>query len=212
MKKQPSKRIKKSLKSKQKKTTTTKERVVSIYNRQSRGAKWYIWFGLIISTFIIWFGVYQVQAHIERNGFIRAKTELSAVADEVAAKMGKPEKRVSSDACGYTSEKYSRGNRYCDVNIYMYYRIPNNSAVEFGDAIEKAISSSQSIENYSLTRPTRSKVTITYSSFSLKSFKQCGAQEDIVNSNESVNKKDKFVKLSLNCGGNAKAEYFPVES
>lgn len=179
---------------------------------------------LAIAGFGIYAAAYTIQQNrqvaAERKQFMQAKVDLDDLYTKIVAAVGEPVQHKSLQYCSYTSVEIGQGERSCDVGHYLI--LTEDDATPL---IEKSINILQ-YQGYTKFRndevgrnDTSAEHEIRTVAFRNKEALSCyldfwsydgGRLPDGVVSFQSNVRKGVFIDLE--CGGSAKAEYYPVLS
>lgn len=82
---------------------------------------------LIGLTWLIFLGYNRVLAWQEKKEYEKARLAIEALYADIENKIGKPNKTVRDSSCGYGSAKFTRGPRGCSVSIKFTYNVSGPS-------------------------------------------------------------------------------------
>ena len=168
---------------------------------------------IVLVIFGGWF-VYSLPRMQEKQDLITKHEKLEAIADKISA-VNKPDKRESSRTCGYQSQVYGKGDRYCFVNTDLeFINLSIDQANDIKNNIMQELDLKVNIENGPFG-PIRDFIVdnngVKHQSFSSNLFNE----NDRCSLNYAYDLSehpDKVLYVSLSCyKSSAKAEHFPLK-
>lgn len=188
----------------------------------------FAWFGqhkvlavfaaLIVAGTLYAFGlwvVFRVQVHFEGRRFISTESEFGNLSNSIQEQFGPSASRSLEGSCSYTSVEVGMPSRSCDLDLYFIYRASNKLEAEqlslnmtkylrthyrLANGVVD-ISDGNNLSTYRFTRNgLQCFVDYWYVQNSVLPFDVSGLSVHISSG----------LFTQLNCGGLAKAEYFPV--
>lgn len=171
-----------------------------------------------------WLVIHIARTNYEQRQYNHARANLNALYDEIVAAVGKPDKTKDDASCGYVSQEFGRGARYCNIDKYFAYKLDDTNAVfEKYRKITSVIKSSTNVSyTYSIANKDREPekrglATIYFQNSGIKdcsvSFLNIGEDTD----KEYARLSGDFINVTglsvdLYCSGGSQKEYFPVKN
>ena len=180
---------------------------------------------LVGSSILAYFVIYlPVAKYVEKKHFAQAEVSLDNLYNQIVAKIGKPDEVKKDKSCSYASQEFGRGSLGCSVGISVLYKNKNasessslmkSSAVVVGTGLRESLGRKQLtsfVSKQDLSGPQSFGQSHTF----LKSI-ACSVSYSYPISPTYINSvfhptSQENLEIDLNCGGPAKAEYFPLRN
>jgi hypothetical protein len=76
---------------------------------------------VLIAIVLGWLVIHIARTAYEQRQYDHARANLNALYDEIVTAVGKPDKAKDDASCGYVSQEFGRGARYCAIYKYFVY-------------------------------------------------------------------------------------------
>jgi hypothetical protein len=171
----------------------------------------------------IYFVLYRpLSIHQEKKNFEKAEASLNELYEKIVQKIGLPDQKKNNKSCGYASRAYGRGDRSCSIGIMILFKnkgstestqlmqtaakLVNDSGLSLlGEPVDSFRPAGEYPGNQNIrqdytkiagltctvqyTYPISAKSNSSFTGLALENF-----------------------SVELNCGGQAKAEHYPVSN
>lgn len=161
--------------------------------------------------------VLRAQIRAERERFVTARSSLATLLSGLELKVARADTSQIIDSCSYTSVEFGVGNRSCDIDIFAAYKTiddadAKNLSQEITTYIQhRAVLSQEKTVNADVKNLATYQLDLNYPG--LQCFVDYWYLEDgkmpfdVSGFTPMV---PRGLLIQMNCGGAAKAEYFPV--
>jgi hypothetical protein len=177
---------------------------------------------VLIAIVLGWLVIHIARTAYEQRQYDHARANLNALYDEIVTAVGKPDKAKDDASCGYVSQEFGRGARYCNIDKYIAYKLDDANAVfkNYGKIVSTIKKSKNVTYTHSLIQkdddPERQGLdTIIFENSGIK---DCSASFLNIRKNtdkEYARLSGRFINViglsvDLYCSGGVQKEYFPV--
>jgi len=180
---------------------------------------------VLVAIALGWLMIHIVRTNYERQQYNHARANLNALYDEIVTAVGKPDKTKDDARCGYVSQEFGDGPRYCNVYKYFAYKgIDHDRAIDLNRRINNVIKDSKAVKFKKTTDSTgiySGVKELQATSFETAGLEECGsdvvyvpagATDDYSSISGGGFIAGDGLKYSLSCSGGSQKEYFPVKN
>jgi hypothetical protein len=181
----------------------------------------YIFFVVVVG----WLLIHLARTTYERQQYTQAQANLDGLYAEIVAAVGKPDKTKDDARCGYVSQEFGRGPRYCDIEkAFLYLNISKQKAELIAKKINDVVKSSKRVEYVREYRSVTSDIgrkDLASSLFTTAGIQECGTDlayvtpqtiEEYTSIGDKNTLKHNGLSVVIDCSGGSQKEYFPVKN